>query len=113
MNGGRDIVAVYDDDARTIYLPRDWTGRTVPEVFILVHEMVHHAQNLAGMKAECPHARERMAYEAQLRWLSRFGVDLAEAFGIDGFTLLVFTSCGPRFVFWTNHPTFALLRAQP
>ncbi len=67
----------------------------MPEVSILVHEMVHHAQNLAGMKAECPQARERMAYEAQQRWLSRFGVDMAEAFGIDGFTLLVFTSCGP------------------
>jgi len=94
MNEGRDILAIYDDDARTIYLPRGWTGRTVAEASILVHEMVHHAQNLGGMKAECPRAREKLAYEAQRRWLKRFGADLEEEFGIDGFTLLVLTSCG-------------------
>jgi Domain of unknown function (DUF6647) len=94
MDEGRDILAVYDDDARTIYLPRDWSGRTVVETSILVHEMVHHAQNLAGMKSECPQVREQMAYEAQQRWLARFGRNLAEDFGIDGFTLLVLTNCG-------------------
>jgi hypothetical protein len=94
MNEGRDILAVYDDDARTIYLPQGWTGRTVAEASILVHEMVHHAQNLGGMKTECPQAREKLAYEAQQRWLGRFGTGLEEEFGIDGFTLLVLTSCG-------------------
>jgi hypothetical protein len=94
MSEGRDILAVYDDDARTIYLPRGWTGRTAAEASILVHEMVHHAQNLGGMKTECPQAREKLAYQAQQRWLRRFGTDLEEEFGIDGFTLLVLTSCG-------------------
>jgi hypothetical protein len=56
--------------------------------------MVHHAQNLAGAKFECPQAREKLAYEAQGRWLEQKGSDLAQAFGIDGFTLLVLTNCG-------------------
>jgi hypothetical protein len=94
LSDGRDILAVYDDDARTIYLRRGWTGRTAVEVSILVHEMVHHAQNLARVKAECPEAREKMAYEAQQRWLARFGSDLEKEFGIDGFTLIVLTNCG-------------------
>ncbi|WP_368912076.1 DUF6647 family protein [Taklimakanibacter deserti] len=94
MSEGRDILAVYDDDARTIYLPQGWTGQTVAEASILVHEMVHHAQNLGGMKAECPQAREKLAYEAQQRLLRRFGTGLEEEFSIDGFTLLVLTNCG-------------------
>lgn len=91
---GRDILAVYDDDARTIYLPQGWTGETAVDTSILVHEMVHHAQNLMAIKAECPQAREKLAYEAQQRWLARFGTDLAREFGVDAFTLLVLTNCG-------------------
>jgi hypothetical protein len=56
--------------------------------------MVHHAQNLGKEKAECPKAREKLASEAQERWLRRFGSSLERAFGIDGFTLLVRTNCG-------------------
>lgn len=91
---GRDVVAIYDDEARTIYLPQGWTGGTPAEISVLVHEMVHHAQNLAGTKFECPQAREKLAYEAQGRWLAQKGSDLTQAFGVDGFTLLVLTNCG-------------------
>jgi len=91
---GRDVLAVYDDDARKIYLPRGWTGETAADTSILVHEMVHHVQNLIAIQAECPQAREKLAYVAQERWLARFGTDLAREFGIDGFTLLVLTNCG-------------------
>lgn len=94
MTDGRDVVAIYDDDARTIYLPEGWTGGTSADTSILVHEMVHHAQNLAGARFECPQAREMLAYEAQSRWLATRGSDLARAFGVDAFTRLVLTSCG-------------------
>jgi hypothetical protein len=94
LGDGRDVVAVYDDDARTIYLPHGWTGRTPAETSIIVHEMVHHAQNLAETKFECAQAREKLAYEAQERWLAQFGSDLAKEFEVDGFTLLVLTNCG-------------------
>jgi hypothetical protein len=88
-----DTVAVYSDSAQTIYLPQGWTGSTVAELSILVHEMVHHIQHLAGLKYECPQAREKLAYMAQDRWLNLFGGRLAQDFDLDGISLLVKTKC--------------------
>jgi Domain of unknown function (DUF6647) len=91
--GQRDVVAVYDDATSTIYLPEGWTGSTPAELSVLVHEMVHHIQNRAKLKFECPRGREKLAYEAQERWLQLFGRDLERDFEIDGFTRLLNTSC--------------------
>ncbi|HTV70100.1 MAG TPA: DUF6647 family protein [Rhizobiaceae bacterium] len=88
-----EIVAVYDGEARTIYLPQGWTGRDAAEMSILVHELVHHMQKLAGQKFACPEMLEQLAYEAQERWLVQNGRDLMTDFGIDPFTLLVRTNC--------------------
>jgi hypothetical protein len=41
-----NTVSLYDDVTQTIYLPKGWTGSADVEVSILVHEMVHHFQNL-------------------------------------------------------------------
>ena len=90
---GRDIVAVYDDLKRTIYLPEGWTGVTPAEQSLLVHEMVHHMQNVGNLKYECPDAREKLAFAAQEQWLELFDQTLAGEFGLDPFTLLVRTSC--------------------
>jgi hypothetical protein len=89
----RDTVAVYSDSTRTIYLAENWTGSTPAELSVLVHEMVHHLQSLAGLKYECPQAREKLAYTAQERWLALFGHDLAQDFELDGFSLLAKTRC--------------------
>jgi len=88
-----DIVAVYSDAERTIYLPEGWTGETAVELSILVHELVHHVQHVGGLTYACRGAREKLAYAAQDRWLQLFGRDLASEFDIDPFTLLVKTSC--------------------
>jgi hypothetical protein len=88
-----DIVSVYVDETRIIYLRDDWTGRTPAELSVLVHEMVHHFQNVAGLKYACAGEREKLAYEAQERWLSLFGRDLASEFQIDPFSRLVKTQC--------------------
>jgi hypothetical protein len=93
ISSERDVVAVYSDAARTIYLADDWTGSTPAELSVLVHEMVHHLQNLAGLKYECPQAREQLAYLAQERWLGLFGHNLAQDFELDGFSLLTKTKC--------------------
>ena len=89
----RDTVAVYSDSTRTIYLAEEWTGGTPAELSVLVHEMVHHLQNLAGLKYECPQAREMLAYTAQERWLALFGRDLEQDFDLDGLSLLMKTKC--------------------
>jgi uncharacterized protein DUF6647 len=88
-----DTVAIYHDATRTIYLPEGWTGGTPTEVSVLVHEVVHHFQNVLGLKYECPQERERLAYLAQDRWLGLFGHSLADDFALDPFSLFVKTAC--------------------
>jgi hypothetical protein len=88
-----EVEALYDDATRTIYLNKRWTGRTPAELSVLVHEMVHHLQSVAGLKYECPAAREKPAYAAQKQWLALFGRDLVEEFKLDPMTLLVRTNC--------------------
>ena len=92
-DSGPTTVAIYDRNEATIYLPLEWTGRTPAELSVLVHEMVHHLQNVAQTKFECPQAREHLAYAAQQRWLGLFGRTLEDEFQIDAFTLLVATRC--------------------
>jgi hypothetical protein len=93
LDMGRDIVAVYNDANRTIYLPEGWSGVTPAEQSLLVHEMVHHLQNIGNLKYECPQAREKLAFAAQEQWLELFDHTLASEFELDPFTLLVRTSC--------------------
>jgi hypothetical protein len=93
VSSDAETVAVYDDDTRTIYLPDTWTGEQSTEGSILVHETVHHLQNLSGQKFECPEAREEPAFAAQERWLRRFGGSLESDFGLDPFTVLARTLC--------------------
>jgi Domain of unknown function (DUF6647) len=93
LDMGRDVVAVYDDTKRTIYLPEGWTGVTPAEQSVLVHEMVHHLQNLGNLKYACPEVREKLAFAAQEQWLELFDRTLASEFDLDPFTLLVRTSC--------------------
>jgi hypothetical protein len=89
----RQIVAIYNDHRRTIYLPENWTGTTPAELSVLVHEMAHHLQNTGKLTYECPAAREKLAYEAQEKWLALFGRDLWSEFEIDALTLKVSTAC--------------------
>ena len=88
-----NVVAVYDDEGRTIYLPEGWTGTTPAELSVLVHEMVQHLQNVNGQKFECPEAREKPAYLAQDQWLKQFGHDLENDFSVDIFTIVVKSAC--------------------
>ena len=89
-----DTVAIYEAASTTIYLPEGWRGMTPAEVSVLVHEVVHHLQHTAKFPYACPREREKLAYQAQDRWLQQFDRTLAGEFGTDGFTLLVRTSCG-------------------
>lgn len=90
----REVVAVYDDKRKVIFLREGFSLGTPAELSVLVHEMVHHLQNVGGLRFECPQAREDVAYKAQNRWLGLFGRDLEADFDIDAFTLLVTTRCG-------------------
>lgn len=91
--GQRQVVALYDNISKTILLSDEWTGTSTADQSVLVHEMVHHLQNLAGLKFECPSAREKMAYLAQAKWLERFGLNLEHEFDVDLFTVVVSSAC--------------------
>jgi hypothetical protein len=88
----RSTVAVYVDN--TIYLSKEWTGRTPADLSVLVHEMVHHIQSLGNIHDECPRAREKLAYAAQQRFLQIYERGLETEFEINPFTVLVNTTCG-------------------
>ncbi|MBR0718744.1 DUF6647 family protein [Bradyrhizobium liaoningense] len=89
----RQVVALYDNKSKTILLSEDWTGTSPADQSVLVHEMVHHLQNLAGLKFECPRAREKMAYLAQAKWLERFDLSLEHEFDVDLFTVVISSAC--------------------
>jgi hypothetical protein len=89
----RELVAFYNNRTRTIYLPTEWNAHSTVDLSILVHEMVHHLQNVSGMTFECPMGREKTAYRAQNKWLGLSGRSLESEFGIDAMTILVTTSC--------------------
>ena len=90
---GQRTVAIYDDATRTIYLPEGWSGNTPAEQSVLVHEMVHHLQNVGRLKHDCPQAREKLAYAAQDRWLAQFGRNLQDELEVDPFAILVRSTC--------------------
>lgn len=90
-----DIAALYEDSTRTIHLGRGWNPATAAGQSLLVHEMVHHIQNLTGQRFACAEERERAAYAAQSRWLQVHGRSLESEFGIDPLTRWVRTTC-PR-----------------
>jgi hypothetical protein len=89
----REVVALYENTTKTIFLSNLWTGTTPAEQSVLVHEMVHHLQNLGKLKFECAMAREKLAYIAQDKWLKRFGKDLETEFDVDMFTILISSAC--------------------
>lgn len=93
QSGEGTVLALYHDAKRTIFLSEGWTGTTPAEMSILVHEMVHHLQNLAGLKYNCAGAREKLAYDAQAAWLAHFDKTLESEFGIDGFSLITHSNC--------------------
>lgn len=92
-SGRGDILAVYNDARRTIYLSDEWTGKTDADLSVLVHEMVHHLQNVAGLRYSCAGEREHIAYRAQSAWLLQSGKSLQSEFQLDGFSLMMHSSC--------------------
>jgi hypothetical protein len=89
----QEVEAVYDDASRTIFLDERWEGATPAQLSVLVHEMVHHLQNVGGRKFACPQAREAEAYAAQEQWLREYRRSLEQDFELDRITLLLRTRC--------------------
>jgi hypothetical protein len=89
----RRVVALYDNIEKAIFLSDDWKVTSQADQSVLVHEMVHHLQNVGRLKFECSMAREKLAYLAQDQWLGRSGMSLEQEFEVDMFTVLISSSC--------------------
>jgi hypothetical protein len=91
--GAAFVAAGYDDATRTIYLPENWSNKSPTDESVLVHEMVHHMQNEAGIKYACGDARAEPAYVAQDKWLRTHGLTLTQEFQVDMLALEAKATC--------------------
>ena len=75
---GKPALALYAHKAKTIYLDERINLETGQGKSTLLHELVHHYQNISGKMAgyECSHASERLAYEVQRDYLLSEGFEL-------------------------------------
>lgn len=96
------IRGVYDHHSDTIHLREGWEPDNLHDIAVLVHEMVHHLQNHAGMDMvpkndPCSGQKlEKPAYQAQIRWLMSTGLDFDQSLAVMGTNrlfLLMVTSC--------------------
>lgn len=92
-SGQGNLLGLYNDAKRIIHLSENWNGTIDADLSVLVHEMVHHLQNMARLKYNCGGEREKIAYRIQSAWLRQFGKSLESEFGMDALTLLVRSSC--------------------
>lgn len=59
----------YDPDSAEILLVAPWSLHDAHDVSVLLHELVHHRQQVAG-HWYCPGAQELPAYRLQDKWLA-------------------------------------------
>ena len=83
-------VAVYVPGTRTIHLGHDFELQRAADLSVLVHEVVHHMQEMAGLTYGCRGDMEMVAYEAQKAFLESMKVDFFDVMPITpiGFKLL-------------------------
>lgn len=87
-------VSMYLDNLQIVVLPDNWQETSIRDQSALLHELVHHAQLMAGRIFACQQAAEEEAYRLQSNWLEAHDDSLEAAFQIDPFTYLALTNCG-------------------
>jgi Domain of unknown function (DUF6647) len=81
----------YDPQSSTIYLVEPWSQDNPHDVSVLLHELVHHRQQMAR-NWECPNAQELPAYRLQDKWLAERGLKAR----VNWLAVLIESSCSPR-----------------
>jgi hypothetical protein len=86
--------ALYSQPAATVYLRKGWDASNLRDRSELLHELIHHFQNLHHLKYGCGAEREKLAYELQLKWLREQGVaDPYEFLEINAFFVIMASVC--------------------
>lgn len=90
------IEALYEFETQTIYLPNTWSPVDFRDVSVLLHELVHHMQGMAGVRdaTQCA-ARdiEKPAYDAQIAFIEAAGAPGFETIGINPLAYMMLTHC--------------------
>lgn len=88
------IRASYFPETNTIYLPHDTDIDTLHFESMLLHELVHHVQNINGISYLCNGHVEKDAYTLEIEYLLQKGVkDPYEMMGLHPLTLIFITQC--------------------
>lgn len=92
-------IALYDENRGVITIWDKTKLLSTKGFSMLIHELVHHMQAQANLMDTyaCRGALEKVAYDAELRWLEEQGYDpwekKREFTRMDKFTYLLITSC--------------------
>lgn len=89
----QQILALYLDTGEVLYLQDGWAPDNPRDVSILVHELVHHMQAVAGRKYRCRGEQEKEAYDVQERFLASIGRKIEDVIEIDRLFLFFVTTC--------------------
>lgn len=87
-------VALYMRETATVYLPVGWNSAALYDRATLLHELVHHMQEINRVPSQCNAERERQAYDLTRKWLSEQGVADPYAFlNMDELTITILSLC--------------------
>ncbi len=90
-----DVRALYNGNAATVYLLKDWNGADLRNRSVLLHELVHHVQFFHHLPYECAARRERQAYDLTVKWLRSEGItDPYTVMDTDEYTIVAMSDCG-------------------
>ena len=82
-SNGITCKALYKKVDQTVCLSTTWSPGDLRDRSYLIHELVHHLQNLNEVEGACEGAREMQAYKLQFDWLGEQGIrDPQEFLGI-------------------------------
>lgn len=91
---GYNVVSLYDRATATVYLPESWDGAELYDRAMLLHELVHHVQELNRVPSPCNAERERLAYDLTRKWLNEQGVaDPYTFLKVDELTITILSTC--------------------
>lgn len=95
---GFPVHGLYDRESKTIYVSGDVDLSTIQGASVLLHELVHHYQNVSGAMGayNCSQESEKLAYETQRDYLEANKAELMPE--LNGFNIAMRSLC-PSFFY--------------
>lgn len=92
---GAPVLGLYDRQLQILYISTEVDMTTPFGMSVLVHELWHHYQNIAGHEAECNAKLERSAYRVQVMFLEFLGEERPPL--LSEFNIMMRSSCSWEF----------------